>query len=490
MFVSIADLRTSGASRANEMPGLIFFLIVAAVLLAVVAGNRWNKTTTESWAAASRNLGLAFSPGGLLRSRKIEGRVEGFYVKVDTYTRRSGTSSRHLRASTRSRTCTRFTVFFPRSLGLGLRLTKEGFLTGLTKLFGVQDVQVGDGSFDSEVLVKASNPARVREFLTPARRMRVRRFFSSHPTATIDDAGVRATFPGLVRSSQSLESIVRSLVRLAWHLTGEREEDRSMETVLRARDEGRPDEAMRILETRRRRARPPPPRKPPPLPERQPALESAAEVLEDAILADSVDERVLEGELLMLADRKEEARVVFEEALEASPQDPEIREWVTETSAAPSPEPSPLRIEVTDESAADLPGAPGAEPEMASSVEEVCADLFGTSRTSIDASRIFEKEYLGKRVEWRGKLKSAGGYPFDFVFGSEAGGKAIVEIHDAGESVYGGSKVFAVVKIPVEGVDALEDAAGKDVEIRGELLKVDGFMRNLYVTAGSVEVAD
>lgn len=276
-----------------------------------------------------------------------------------------------------------------------------------------------------------------------------------------------------------------------------------METALRARDEGRPDEAMRILETRRRRARPPaPPAEPPPLPEREPALEPAAEPHEWEIVADSIDEQVLEGELLVLAGRKEEARAVFEEALEASPEDPEIREWIAETSAAPSTEPStetsteastdPSSLETVaaDESAAEIPDAASAEPELASSVDEVCARLFDPSQTSIDAGRIFEKEYLGKRVEWRGKLKSAEDYPFDFVFGSEAGGKAIVEIHDAGENVYGGRKVFAVVKIPVEGVDALEGASGKDVEIRGELLKVDGFMRNLYVTAGTVELSD
>ena len=475
------------------MAGLLFFIVIlVAVSMIVAAVVRSTGNTARAWSIAARNLGLSYTPGGLFGSRRIKGRIDGFRVEVDTYTRRSGSRS--------GPSYTRFVVFYPRSLGLGLRLTKEGFVAGVTRLFGAQDVESGDRSFDSEVLVKGSDPARVRQFLTPARRVRVRRFLLGHPGARIDDAGVRTRLSGVIHSSRRLESIMRSLLRIAWHLTGDREEDLSMEEALRARDEGRPDEAMRVLESRkldarkrvRRRVRPPPlGLEPPPLPGVEPSVDTEPEVvpvadsLEDAVLADAVDERVLEGELLALAGRDEEAKGVFEEALDVSPEDPEILGWVAETgtpSAAATPS-------ATREGTGDVAVDSTEGPEVVPGVEDVCARLFDLSRSSLDTGRIFEEEYVGRRVEWRGRLASAEEYPFDFVFGSEPGGKAIVEIHDHGEGVYGAGKVYAVVKIPAQSVEALRDAVDRDVEIRGELLKVDAFMRNLYLGAGSVVVA-
>ena len=53
---------------------------------------------------------------------------------------------------------------------------------------------------------------------------------------------------------------------------------------------------------------------------------------------------------------------------------------------------------------------------------------------------------------------------------------------DAG--LYGETRVFAVVQLPPDSIDALGDAVGKTVAFTGCLEKVDGCMRNIYVSGG------
>ncbi len=230
---------------------------------------------------------------------------------------------------------------------------------------------------------------------------------------------------------------------------------------------------------------------PPPLPTRKtPAelsaskqeKEAASPPAEEMIDIPLVDEALVESELLHLAGRDEEAKAILDEALEEAPLDEEVLELSKEVAREAVPG-SP-RAESTS---AESP-SPETEP-VALDVGSVCATLFDKDRNSLETSRLFEESYIGKQVSWSGSLKSSETYPFDFVFGGEEGAKATVEIYEAGENLYGGNKVFAVVKIPRESVEALQSAEGKRVKLAGTLLKVDGFMRNLYLMDGEVTLA-
>ncbi len=212
------------------MPGIFVFFVFVAIIALVGFGAAQSKRTTESWQRAARKMRLSYVHGGVFSSRSITGRMGGLFVTIDTFTKSSGSGNN--RSST---TYTRFVVLFPRSLGLGMRLSREGFFTGITKFFGAQDITVGDGGFDSDILVKSRNAARVRKFLTPARRVRIRRLLTTHKSATIDDSGVRYNHVGLIRDPMRLESTLKALVRVAWFLSGNRKEDESFDRVLRAR---------------------------------------------------------------------------------------------------------------------------------------------------------------------------------------------------------------------------------------------------------------
>jgi hypothetical protein len=54
-----------------------------------------------------------------------------------------------------------------------LHIAPQGFAHSFVKLFGAQDLSVGDSSFDSEYVVKANPEILVPELFSPARRERV-----------------------------------------------------------------------------------------------------------------------------------------------------------------------------------------------------------------------------------------------------------------------------------------------------------------------------
>ena len=53
-----------------------------------------------------------------------------------------------------------------RPTGLGLRLFREGVLSGVTRFVGMQDITLGDPRFDERFVVQGKPEAAVRELLT------------------------------------------------------------------------------------------------------------------------------------------------------------------------------------------------------------------------------------------------------------------------------------------------------------------------------------
>ena len=58
---------------------------------------------------------------------------------------------------------------------LPLRLAPEGFLTKVGKLFGLQDVEVGDKAFDAAFSIATSSPGPLTRFLSPSVRQMILR---------------------------------------------------------------------------------------------------------------------------------------------------------------------------------------------------------------------------------------------------------------------------------------------------------------------------
>jgi tetratricopeptide (TPR) repeat protein len=452
------------------MEGFFFVIIffVAFFAVVVVLAKVSAEKTREAWSSAARTLGIDFQPSGVFSHQRMEGALATGRVLVETFRRGSG---KH------SHTYTRYRAYYQEPLGLGLRLTREGFFSGLGRFLGAQDIQVGDAAFDNETVVKGQDPEKIVEFLTPARRLHIRRAFASFPGLTIDDREVCWESRGLHKDPGQIVSAAARLSQLAWKLGGRREEDQKLDVAMEAQREGRIDEALKALK--------------------------------EIPAAETIEPRVVEGEILYLAGRHEDAATAFRQALANAPDDEEIRRWAERVSGSEAPagsspglrEPSsppplppaepPVSRPVKPAAHEEAPVAfePVSAPSPALDMATVCGELFSPGRSSLDASRILEERYQGKHVDWSGVLKNVESYSFDWIFGSDPGTKAILEIYEVPSHVYGHDFVQAVLQLKAGEDKPLRDCIGKTFSFEGTLWRADGLMRNLYLKDGSLRAS-
>lgn len=414
------------------MGGVFFILMIVVVIVVVSMGISMGKKADEAWQHAASQLGLRFTKSGFLSSRRIEGRLDELSVCVDTFTRQHGKNNRV--------TYTRFRVNYP-SLRLGLKITVEGFWSGVTKFFGSQDIEVGDSDFDGTAVVKARSKEQVREFLTSSRRLRIRRFLLAHPETQIDDQSIVWSQRGLIRDTTLIIRLVNEIHALGRQMT-EDDTDKPLQAALDATNQGHSIEAIEILSDHRKE------------------LETAKKP------ADS-DEQLLEAELLYLSGNRDEAKERVDDALQQTPDDDELQEWAD----ALAQDESPRQVASVDEGGL--------------TVQEVCKTLFGSGNTSYRATREFETHYEGQTVRWTGRVSRVERYSYDLVFGSGPGCRCIVDLSAELQSVLGEQSVSAIVQFPQASLDELTRLTDQPLSFRGTLRKVDGLLRKIYISDAS-----
>jgi len=88
-------------------------------------------------------------------------------------------------------------------------------------------------------------------------------------------------------------------------------------------------------------------------------------------------------------------------------------------------------------------------------------------------------------VRWAGELTSVARYPFERVFGSTQGTRAVYHICDV-ETSLGRRPVQAVVQLPEDAVGGMRTGVGTGWTFEGTLALCDGFMRTVFVTGGRI----
>lgn len=492
--------------------GFVFFLAIAGIVIFFVITS--SRTADRAWQEAAAKMKMNFSGGGIMGRRKITGTFRKCRVHIDTFTRSSGKNAT---------TYTRIKVYYPRPLGLRLKLTRQGFFSGVARFLGGQDIEVGDTEFDDSVVVKGSRPRKVAEFLTRPRRVRINKLLRVYTTARILDSHIYYEKTGVIRDSRRLVSAVHYFVSTAESLMDHTEKDKEFDRAIQAREKGDLAGALNIIQGMKKRKKtagarmkkaravdvvpakaatksspapePPRPAASRPLkqdtaaPEKQPAAAPAPEPepepvsvsadkpfsepapsdeheIEEGI--DMAEEMEMEGEILHMAGRKKEAQETFRSLYSSLPDDEHAREWASEQR----------REEDKPEKEAT-----GEEPELIDPLgaEHVCRSLFEEVNSSYEADRIFEKRFKDKAVSWKGTLKSVESFTFDFVFGSREGTKALFEVYKLTESIVGSGGVVAVACFSKDEYSTLRENIGNDILISGRLLKVDGFMKNVYI---------
>ena len=152
----------------HEAAGLLFFVSMTVLVLggALLLGRRQARRARENLAALAQELGLRLEDrppalGIFPHVPTLRGEHAGRALRVFTFTTGSGKNRQTWQAL--GLACAN-----PRALTL--QLGAQNVLTSLGVMFGMQDVQVGDRTFDERFVVKTNAPAYLRAALLPEMR--------------------------------------------------------------------------------------------------------------------------------------------------------------------------------------------------------------------------------------------------------------------------------------------------------------------------------
>lgn len=399
----------------------IFFFFALVMVGAAVAGIRQAERARQAWTAAAAALGLHVESGSIFRRPEMEGELGGFPIKLDTFT--SGGENKT--------TYTRYRVFYP-SFDLGLDLKPQSAFSRITKIFGAQDVELGDQAFDDALMVKAEKSKQVASFLTPGRRSAILRLFADFNRARVRDDSIEIVTRGFESSQQRLLSTTRRVAATARRLH-RMDGDGAIDDLLEARRNGDLMTASHELSTV---VKPHP---------------------------DDLDGRLIEVETLAAAGQREDAAAAVEAVAEVLAGDPEVEGW-RELLSRPTPPP------------------PAPEPMSPAENDRLFETLFGANLMSYETTKIFDERFRGRPVEWTGTVKRAKSYSSDLDFGPGPGMKAVITVARIEHDLYGETEIDAVVQLPASATLT----RGDQVTFTGLLSKADPMMRNLYVTGGHV----
>src|SRR5215213_9199870 len=124
----------------------------------------------EIWRQLGHEIGAEDVEGGFWTGSKVQARVGPWTVTLDTHTRHHHHGSHYSHT-----TYTRLRAPYVNPEGFRFTIYRKGLFSGLGKLLGMQDIEVGDPEFDEAFIIQGNDESKVRElFADPEVRALVR----------------------------------------------------------------------------------------------------------------------------------------------------------------------------------------------------------------------------------------------------------------------------------------------------------------------------
>ena len=122
----------------------------------------------EIWSQIAQDIGGEYIDAGFWKKNALRYQHGEWEVLLDTYTVSTGKSSS---------TFTRMRAPFINQDGLRFKIYREGVFSSIGKCFGMQDIEIGDGFFDDQFIIKGNDISKIK--LMKCKKLNVLRMVSS-----------------------------------------------------------------------------------------------------------------------------------------------------------------------------------------------------------------------------------------------------------------------------------------------------------------------
>jgi hypothetical protein len=161
----------------------------------------------DVWRQISEVVGGRFSEAGFVKGDKVEAAHKNWVITLDSYVVPAGKTYIP---------CTRMRAAYVNPGGFRFTVYRKSIFSAVGKLFGMQDIEVGEDLFDRDFIVKSTDESRVRMLLS---NPHLRELIALQPEIHLsvkDDEGWFATrFPeGVDELYFSVTGTIKDLDRL------------------------------------------------------------------------------------------------------------------------------------------------------------------------------------------------------------------------------------------------------------------------------------
>jgi hypothetical protein len=141
----------------------------------------------EIWRQLSSEIDARYVEGGFWKGDKVQATHDEWTVTLDTYVVSTGKTTI---------VYTRMRAPYVNPGGFRFTIYRKGVFSGIAKKLGMQDIEIGDQSFDQDFIVKGNDETRVRELFSNQKiRELIARQPEIHFTVKDDEGWFGASFP-------------------------------------------------------------------------------------------------------------------------------------------------------------------------------------------------------------------------------------------------------------------------------------------------------
>ena len=128
----------------------------------------------EIWSQIADEIGGEYIDAGFWKKNVLKFQHNHWEILLDTYAQSTGKSSV---------TYTRLRVPFLNRDGLRFKIYRENFFTSIGKIFGMQDIIIGDPWFDDDFIIKGNDESKIKLLMNDSK---LKSLFKQQPKVHIE----------------------------------------------------------------------------------------------------------------------------------------------------------------------------------------------------------------------------------------------------------------------------------------------------------------